>query len=125
MPIVSILLLILAGLISVGLTDAVAVTLMTLWPASIDATGHYFLYNVLPATLIVGVVIGLVFGRIMRRESFAIGLVYVVVYVAAQFALLTELNNPLADRLSYMMMALPVALLVLLWRRAGREEKAV
>ena len=124
MPVVSILLLILAGLLSVVLTDAVAVTLMTSWPASVDATGNYFLYNVLPATIMVGVIIGLIFGRIMRRESFAIGLVYVGVYIAGQFALLTELQNPMNDRLSYLMIALPVALLVLLWRRAGRETSA-
>ncbi len=118
MPIVSILLLALAGLVSAVMTDLVAVTVMNTWPASVDATGSYFLYNVLPATIIVGVIVGLVFGRIMRRESFAVGLVYVGTYVAGQFAMLSALQNPLSHRLNYLLMALAVSLLVLVWRRA-------
>lgn len=119
MPFVSILLLILAGLVSTVLTDVLAVTLMSAWPADIDATGNYFLYNVLPASIVVGVLVGLVFGRVMRRVSFAVGLVYVGVYVASQFALLSELLNPMADRLNYLAISLAVSLLVIIWRRAG------
>jgi len=123
MPILSIVMLILAGLLSVALTDLFAVTIMEAWPASVDATGSYFLFNVLPGSIIAGVLIGLLFGRFMRRESLAIGLIYVLTYLGAQFALLTLLLNPLQDRLSYMGIALAVSLAVLMWRRAGRERE--
>jgi len=123
MPILSIVMLILAGLLSVALTDVLAVTIMGAWPASVDATGSYFLFNVLPGSIIAGIIIGLLFGRFMRRESLAIGLIYVVTYAVAQFVLLTQLLNPLQDRLSYMSIALVVSLAVLFWRRAGREQE--
>ncbi len=122
MLIVSIVMLILAGLLSVALTDLLAVSIMGAWPASVDATGSYFLFNVLPGTLIAGVIIGLLFGRFMRRESLGIGLIYVLTYVGAQFVLLTQLQNPLQDRFSYMGIAVVVSLAVLFWRRAGRER---
>lgn len=124
MRIVSILLLIVAGLISVALTDVLAVTLMSSWPANWDATGSYFLFNVLPGSIVTGVIIGLLFGRFMRREPLAIGLLYPLVYVVAQFVLLTNLKNPLQDRLSYMAIAVVVSLAVLFWRRAGRDQVA-
>lgn len=121
MLIVSIVLLVLAGVLSAALTDVFAVTLLSVLPATVDLSSNWFLYCVLPGSIAAGLIVGLVFGRIMRRVSLPIGLIYVVTYVGLQFLLLTELKNPMGDRLSYMGIALAVSLLILFWRRGGIE----
>lgn len=117
----AILMLITAGLVSVVLTEIVAVTLMMAIPPSVDMTGSFFQLVAGPAIAVVGIVGGLVLTRTIRSAGFAKSLLYIASYAGGQFALLSSLMNPLADRFTYLAITLTVTLLVVIWRLSGRE----
>ena len=61
-------LVILAGLLSAPLTDALSVLWMNLAPADLDLTGSYFLSVVLPAVLFLHLVMACVFWKAFEPE---------------------------------------------------------
>ena len=93
-------LVILAGLLSAPLTDALSILWMNLAPADLDLTGSYFLSVVLPAVLFLHLVMACVLWKAFEPEPTRNPVIYVATHAVAQAAMLNLFNNPAADILT-------------------------
>ena len=85
---------VIAGLISVILTEVIAVTWMTMAPASIDLVGNFFLLTVLPSITIVVLIAALALGKLFATDPVRLGSIYTGVYLIAQAFGLSQMGNP-------------------------------
>jgi len=115
---------VLVALLSVVLTELVAVALMSAMPPSFDANSNFFVLIVpLSVALVVGLGL-LAIGKRLARVSLGVALLYAGVFAAAQFAMLAAFFNPLGDRLVYLGITASLTLLGTWWMRSRHAANA-
>ena len=92
---------VIAGLISVALTEVVAILWMTNAPASIDLVGNFFGLTVVPAVTVVVLLNALALWRVFRANPRRYPVIYFGVYLVAQAFGLNLLGNPINNLVSY------------------------
>ena len=86
--------IVIAGLVSVALTEMVALLWMTYAPPSIDLVGNFFLMTVLPSVAIVVSMAALALWRLFARNPLRNTLIYSGVYLIGQAFVLSQFGNP-------------------------------
>ncbi len=96
-----IVIVVVAGLFSVALTEVVALVWMSYAPASIDLVGNFFLTTVLPAVTIVVLVATLALSKLFAAKPLRYGSIYAGVYLVTQAFGLNLFGNPPINLLYY------------------------
>ena len=88
---------IIAGLLSVPLTEILTVIWLTNAPADLDMTATFFSSVVFPAVLSIHLLMMLIFWKALSRNPVRNCLLYVATHVVAQGLMLNFFGNPLRD----------------------------
>ena len=115
-----------AGLISVALTEVMAVSWMINAPASIDLVGNFFLMTVVPSIMIVVLVAALVLWRVFAANPRRYASIYVGVYLVVQAFVLNLFGNPPIHLLYYAIIIASVcaAVFTLFYRFVWSEQRS-
>ena len=113
---------VLTGLVCVVLTEVLGVTLLLALPPGVEAVGNIIPFVYAPVIILLALVGGLLLTGNLRRVSLGKALIFPAVFAIGQFLLLGVALNPLGYRLTLLAITSTVTVLVVLWRRKGRDK---
>lgn len=112
MAIVRIFLMILAGALSVALTEVCTSLILLNAPLDLDLTANLFVSVIIPSVILVHLVIAFVFWKAFEPEPVRNPLIFIAAHAGLQSIELVAFNNPVGDVISYLIIIVLSGLLV-------------
>jgi hypothetical protein len=101
-----IVLVVLAGALSVALTELVSGAALALAPPSLDLTANFLLSVVVPSVLAVHLLMALVFWKAFEPDPVRNPAIFVLTHAGLQAFELASFNNPTGDIVAYLIIIL-------------------
>ena len=118
MAIVRIFLMIVAGALSVALTEVCTSLILLNAPLDLDLTANLFVSVILPSVLLVHLIMAFVFWKAFEPEPVRNSLIFIAAHAGLQSFELVALNNPLGDVAAYLtVIVLSGSLVTFVFRR--------
>lgn len=118
MAIVRIFLMIVAGALSVALTEVCTSLILLNAPLDLDLTANLFVSVIVPSVLLVHLIMAFVFWKAFEPEPVRNSLIFIAAHAGLQSVELVALNNPLGDVVSYLtIIVLSGSLVTFVFRR--------
>ncbi len=106
MNVLRVILVVLAGVLGVALTELVSVTVLAVAPLSMDLTASFLVSVVVPSVLAVHLLLALVFWKAFEPNPVRNPAIFVITHAGLQSFELATINNPTGDIIGYVIIIL-------------------